>query len=706
MKSIFQKELRDIVRWLPLGLLLNGLLCWQNIPGDLYRCSNHSAELAFSLLIGSSLFAVALALLQTLFDLRPEARGFLLHRPIPVADIFKGKLLAGWIVHTLAWLIPVGLAAVYLESIGPERLPVTWTDMLQPAICCLISFLFYPAGVWMACRDARWVGTKCLPLVLPSFAVLISLSLEGVTALNSMSMQGIVGLLGSLTVLVLLTVLVWKGARHAFVHQTFLPSPSSDEAWSWSNVIGLTVAATMGISVAMAFIAVSLPQQTSDSHVEHRFALSDGRLWEVEETWPVPRVWNVQPLSRRGRRIQGDQAASFQALPADWTEQPFAMLYGFESYTGSESRRFQWFSQTASKSNGDAVSLFSRSGRLYVYGHSGLLAVATPQGIYGSRETPQGAFEGLVQLSTAVSSGGLQTMTVGGNRLIADRHGVYQINFDAGEVRKLSDVPAQMLTLLQPTNSQPEAFLWAVNGHQLRRFRVQPVNENQPLPSADSELVKATYSYPLSDVNLIAAGEWELPNFDTSVARTWQVASLPDEGVLIVSNRDSKSWEYEYLSVNGSVTETGRRAITRTAPIDSVAPYLMPPALIALYLAVATVAVNGVPVDTLPAWGIALLITHVVLAVAMMLVMLRRRRVSAGKMVGWICAALCLGVGGCLGLFAVWPKALTEACSGCSRQRRLDSDRCEHCGAAREPFEPDGPQLIGPRQHLASAIAD
>ena len=170
MTTIFRKELRDVLRWTPLGVIVIGLLCWQKIPSDLNGCHNVPSSIASSVIIGSGLFALALGLLQSMFDLRTDARGFLLHRPISARDIFRGKLAAGFVAHTLAWSIPLVLAAIYLESIGPERLPVTWSNIVLPAVCCVVSFLFHPAGMWMACREARWLGTKCLPLVLPVIA--------------------------------------------------------------------------------------------------------------------------------------------------------------------------------------------------------------------------------------------------------------------------------------------------------------------------------------------------------------------------------------------------------------------------------------------------------------------------------------------------------------------------------------------------------
>ncbi|MEZ6130578.1 MAG: hypothetical protein R3C59_17975 [Planctomycetaceae bacterium] len=706
MSSIFRKELRDILRWLPLGLFIVGLLCWREIPAYSYDCSRHSSSLAFSMVIGSSLFALALGLLQTHFDLRTDARGFLLHRPIAVSAIFKGKLLAGFVVHTLAWLIPVLWAAIYLESIGPEKLPVTWTDMLLPAVCCWVSFLFYPASIWMACRNARWIGTKCLPLALPPIAVMCGLSLDELSDTGNRSQLSIWGLILSLSIIVLLAAVLWKGVRHAFVHQTFLPSQASDEARSWPNVVGLTTAAVLVTSIAAAIPVEFLPRTSSDVQVIARVAVSDGQLWEVEETWPTPRIWNAEPISRRARRVSHDEpSGAFQTLPDDWTEQPLANLYQVSVPPTASSRKYQWFSQTASKKNGDAVNLFLRSGRLYVYGqYSGLLAVATPQGVYDPSETAQGAFHGLVSLSTAASIDVTRSMSLGGHRLLADQHGIYQLNFDAGEIRKLSDLPAQSLMAVLPSDSQAEAILLSVNNRTLRRFQLSPIDGSQPLPSSDSELVKATYSYPLSDVQLTNDGVWELPDVRSSWSDTLFVASLPDDGVLVVSNVNSKWWQYEFHDAGGNATKSGQRPILASTPIDTVSFFTMPPVLIAFFGAISTFSQNGHPIDVMPARSITLVIGHALLAACGIVVLLRRRVASKSQMLSWMGAGLCLGVGTWLGLLASWPGSVTEPCTGCGRRRRIESDRCGHCGAAWEPIEHSGPHLIGPRDLAVHAV--
>ena len=88
MKEIFRKEFRDLLPWIPLGLLLLSALCWFVAP----RNANvfQSVEFTVAGLVGGGCVVVALAFgfLQSIPDSRTEAKGYLLHRPIPLTKIF------------------------------------------------------------------------------------------------------------------------------------------------------------------------------------------------------------------------------------------------------------------------------------------------------------------------------------------------------------------------------------------------------------------------------------------------------------------------------------------------------------------------------------------------------------------------------------------------------------------------------------------
>jgi len=142
MITIFRKELKDVVRWTPLGMIVIGLLCWQQVPKYLNECSQLPTSLASMVIIGSGLFALVLGLLQSLFDQRTDSRAFLLHRPISVKDIYRGKLAAGFVAHTIAWAVPLLVMAILevtsrlqRRSDSPGWAATFWQRWSERSVC-------------------------------------------------------------------------------------------------------------------------------------------------------------------------------------------------------------------------------------------------------------------------------------------------------------------------------------------------------------------------------------------------------------------------------------------------------------------------------------------------------------------------------------------------------------------------------------------
>ncbi len=697
MTTIFRKELKDVLRWTPLGVIVTGLLCWQKIPGQIHECSDVPSALATGVIIASGLFAVALGLLQSLFDLRPDARAFLLHRPIAARDIFWGKLAAGFVAHTLAWAIPLLLAAIYLESIGPERLPVTWSNVILPAMCCGVSFLFHPAGMWMACREARWLGTKCLPLVLPVIACVAALAFPEFRFLQRESAVPAVAI----------AVLAWiivAASKHALTHQTFLPAPASEESSSWSNTIGLSTASTVATVTVGVFLGLLTMSQSSLSLKARRSATSaDGQLWEIEETWKSPRAWDDSPVHRTGRSLTADRAdnASFTELDATWQEQPVvALAISTQQITGGFFG-YRYRSSSASKENQGSISIYERDSKLYLYGQvKGLIGTVTPQGIFKPDETPQGAFSNLVTLDHFIYEGQHNFYrSLGGLRLLADDSGIYQLDVDAHQLRQLSDVPAQGMAITLPSDERPRALLWTRDEQTARRFSIRPLTENQTLPSIDSELVKATHSYPLANIELTPDGEWSLDWIDRPDKTFLAVASVSDNGAVFIANDASPTWRYRFGQSDGSTTASGELPdIVNAAPNLPYEPFLLPPALITGSLVVAKmVDPDSYPTAQAPDWWWLLVVLHAIIG-GLGAFLLARSRVSAKQsQLIWMVIGVLVGVPAWLAVVAIHPRPVVESCTACQRCRRVDTDRCEHCHAEWDVPEMVGIELIGPR---------
>ena len=687
------------------------------LPDSIKSAQFISFVLAKGTIYFNGLFALALGLLQTWFDHRTDARGLLLHRPVSAAGIFWGKLAAGFVCHTLIWLIPLSLTALYLEYIGPEQLPVTWRNVIPAAITSLVSFLFHPAAMWMVCRDARWIGTKCLPLSLPL-----------VTCYTHNSVQIANGQMIVIAVIIPFSCLIILAVKHAFTHQTFLPAASSKESRSWANMISLTLSSALLLAVANEYLAViySIRPQPARQKTTFRTAVStDGRLWELQET----RIGYSATRTRRGRLLDSGQPAQtdFIALDGTWTECQQADLPIWMSIRQfGLFGRFRFVGYTVSTDHGGTVALFERHGRLHVYssssGKPGLVATVTPLGVYKPDQSPQGRFRNVWSISYDLRDRNRQRRHLSGHRLLVDAGGIYQIDFDAGSIRKLTDKSVRYVAVVLPSGDQANAQLWAWDNNTVYRFSMTSTSSEQPLPPFDSTAANTSGDYRLDGVKLIPNGQWSLAWIDNPKSAKLKVSVTDGGNVVFVAeptipnllvaddpttaNAVGRSVQYptcRFGEADGTLSSTSvMLPAAGTDEIDvlyTLCP--VPPIIVAgtaLYYEASNAAFDNVVIPALRAvlmLGrhkslLRLVVFHAILAAVGSILLARYRGCSGRASAGWAMVGVFFGVTTWLTIIAVYPRRVTEKCMSCQRPRRIDLECCEHCDAEWEMLQPKG----------------
>jgi hypothetical protein len=88
------------------------------------------------------------------------------------------------------------------------------------------------------------------------------------------------------------------------------------------------------------------------------------------------------------------------------------------------------------------------------------------------------------------------------------------------------------------------------------------------------------------------------------------------------------------------------------------------------------------------------------------LLLARRYAFSRGRLLVWALCGLLFGWAGLALMLALqeWPARIP--CPSCRRPRRVDRERCEHCGAAHAPPTADGTEIFEPDEvtpHVALA---
>jgi hypothetical protein len=190
MKALIWKEFRENLKWAVLPPLL--------IFGSMGMFG------AFMLLDKGPLFLVSLfaavsgaglGFLQVFFESSGDKRSLLLHRPLSASQIFLGKVVAGLSLYLLALGLSFAGAVALAATPGHVAVPFSWPMALPWLADSLTGVVYYFAGMLAAQREARWYGSRCLGLaaglfctylvwVLPEFwqALVAIVTLGGVVA--------------------------------------------------------------------------------------------------------------------------------------------------------------------------------------------------------------------------------------------------------------------------------------------------------------------------------------------------------------------------------------------------------------------------------------------------------------------------------------------------------------------------------------------
>jgi hypothetical protein len=109
--------------------------------------------------------------------------------------------------------------------------------------------------------------------------------------------------------------------------------------------------------------------------------------------------------------------------------------------------------------------------------------------------------------------------------------------------------------------------------------------------------------------------------------------------------------------------------------------------------------VPGVGLDRAAEGSIALAFRGLILLAATVCALIcyllaRRYAFSLAGCIGWALWGLLFGLVGLLLMLSLQEWAARTPCPSCRRLRRVDRDRCEHCGAAHAPPAPDGTEIF------------
>jgi len=177
-RTILWKELRENLKWAALAAVLLTLAQVYALYQQRDRMSDINSNVtlyapSFLLvgMFGCILAGAALGAVQILPELSRDRWAALLHRPVPRSTIFLGKVVAGFLLYTLAAGIPFLASVLYVAWPGQFPAPFIPGMALPAASNLVFGVAFYSVALLISLMRGRWYGRRALLSlsVLPLF---------------------------------------------------------------------------------------------------------------------------------------------------------------------------------------------------------------------------------------------------------------------------------------------------------------------------------------------------------------------------------------------------------------------------------------------------------------------------------------------------------------------------------------------------------
>ncbi len=163
MKALIWKELRENIRWVPVGLFVMAVACYM---------AHFAMDLLNYFAIVAPLLAFALGVVQAYRDLQPAAGVYLNHRSVTASDVFLAKVFSGFALYMVSVIVPLVALAAWVAYRGMWFYPMRPAQVVPGLVFAIIAFAMHPATMLMMSRGASWWGTRLFPLV-PAGAALV-----------------------------------------------------------------------------------------------------------------------------------------------------------------------------------------------------------------------------------------------------------------------------------------------------------------------------------------------------------------------------------------------------------------------------------------------------------------------------------------------------------------------------------------------------
>ncbi len=653
MNALLRKEIRDAVRWLPLGIVLLGVVLT-------YVCRSTDAPQLSSQLFtvtwfSTMLYGLFLSLVTFLPDEREAARAFLVQRGLAPEQIFRTRVLVGLSVYGLGMFIPLVVLALYLAAIGMERSPVSPWQVVPAFSTVVAGSIFYFAGIVISCRSASWFGTRLLPLaaavggsflsisILAGAPLWVTLPFYALSCLSALSMA--------------------FAARHAFVRMPSQVSPA--RFFSQSLVLPfILLASSLLVVGALGLLPINFVSQSTYRYAFTEFDKDGMPIYVVRE-----------------RGMEAFETIPMIAPSETWPERIEIAEFGTPFVLGLLGESLNRFDPTRLQVRGDREVFFDPSGYLLVYrmnqGIGSLIECVISADGFSLPNEPRGKPFQKISLVSRISTFPIANLNFARpNRAsqpsyeatdwqLVTNEGIWKLDL---EKRTMESVLKESIDLLAFPSVGGDAKIAIQSGDSLRVYKRDGDESSKfSIESSFQIAAKAGGFLCYRDI-----GNW-----------TYVDGYGKQEVFNVTRTFAGKTHEYTFRIPAETFNSLGR-VKAETPFIFASLPAILTVGSLVIFDSFSTFS----PLEFSP------LFIQLLVSITLTVFAAQRRGLSVRQMAVWCLLAALLGLGVPLAVLAIYPVAVYETCSSCSKRRRVEHANCEHCGADWDTLPTEGIEIV------------
>lgn len=668
MRAVYSKELRENAHWVPLGMLAVGFAIYLTIPAPnavFYAATNLDYSMAVSIGVAAGAFAILLGGLQSLIYHRTDAYAFAFHRSVSGPAITLAKLASGATLYLAGTLPPLVVGLAYFATRDIRFSPLQPGQLWLSFLTVLLCFGLHPTTLLVFARKAAWKGTRLLPYLAAAVAITAFVVGETVPVFT--------------WAFLVAAFLIFAAIAYAGVYAGNVRS---------AILVLSSVGAVAGVQLLLDGTFRSFVRSYQVAQPSLRYELdASGDLWFVEFSRTTE---PEKPDYLAGSKVQDglDTQSDLGTLPDDFSGTPLSVTSHWVSHASNSS-----FYQTTVNTS-EVNRYLHPDGYWLVYDPSldvPLVGTLTQDGLQPGFNPDGRRFD-----SNTKAIDVLFAKKKIGN-LIYGSSGLWMYYPRDGVMTQLFTGPVDWVAPLGKWTSAPIDLLVGSEDY-LHRLKLVDSRTGGGSQTQDWYTDEGDMW-----LNVEAVETAKLPAPPKEVRNFTMVGAAQDKYTVVsVSN-------FATLEPGSQTWKTGLvqslRAATPDSPLFHCVAGLTAPVLVATYLIGAVWYLGDAAQLQFDGNAIACVIVLIV-ALAAVIYLCRRRDCTSSQTWAWVFVTLLLGAAAPLAVLAIYPRLHFESCQRCSKSRRVDRSRCEHCGAEREEPHSGGIGLFDREQSASANTVD